>query len=120
MVESIETKLVNKDTASQQGIMDETSLQQTIVKQLKLSMPSIIEATVNHMLQNKLLDKNINTIVGTTVSAMTGEIVQPVKKKKKKKKKKTPSVRSTEETTIPGTENKATSSSTEASSAHQR
>jgi hypothetical protein len=57
MVESIETKIVNKDTASQQGIMYMTSLQQTIAKQLEFSMLSIIEVTVNHMLQNKLLDK---------------------------------------------------------------
>eukprot|EP00957_Ditylum_brightwellii_P038188 2887180-Ditylum_brightwellii.AAC.1 len=71
MVESLATKLVNKDTASQQGNMKETSLQQTIAKQLKLSIPCIIEVTVNHMMQNKLLDKNTNTIVGTTVSTMT-------------------------------------------------
>eukprot|EP00957_Ditylum_brightwellii_P111427 8498736-Ditylum_brightwellii.AAC.1 len=79
-------------------------------------MPSIIEATVDHMLQSKLLDENINTTVGTTVSTMTGEIVQPVKNNTKK----TPSIRFTKEPKISGTEDDATSSSTEASSAHQR
>eukprot|EP00957_Ditylum_brightwellii_P107487 8201400-Ditylum_brightwellii.AAC.1 len=66
MVKLLATKLANKDAASQQGTINETSLLQTIPKQLKLSMPSIIEATVNHVLQNKLLDKTINTTVGTT------------------------------------------------------
>ena len=53
MVELLATKLVHEDTASQQGNIDKTSLQQTIAKQLKVSIPSIIEATVNHMLQKK-------------------------------------------------------------------
>eukprot|EP00957_Ditylum_brightwellii_P038087 2880468-Ditylum_brightwellii.AAC.1 len=84
MVELLATKVANKDTASQQGNINESSLQQTIAKHLKLFMPSTIEATANHMLQNKLLDENINTTVGTMVSTMTGDIVQHVKKNKKK------------------------------------
>jgi hypothetical protein len=84
MVELLATKLINKDTASQQGNIDKTSLQQTIAKQLEVPMPSIIKATVNYMLQNKLLDKNINTTVGTMVSTMTGDIVQHVKKIRRK------------------------------------
>ena len=79
-------------------------------------MSSIIEATVNHMLQSKLSDKNINTTVGTMVSIMTGDIMQPVENNKKK----TPSVRFNKESTIPDTEDDATSSSTGASSVHQR
>eukprot|EP00957_Ditylum_brightwellii_P056623 4292135-Ditylum_brightwellii.AAC.1 len=116
MVELLATKLVNKDTASQQGNIDETSLQQTITKQLEVSMPIIIEATVNHMLQNKLFDKNINTTVGTTDSNMTGDTVQPIENNTKK----TPSVRFNKEPTISDTEDDATSSSTGASSVHQR
>eukprot|EP00957_Ditylum_brightwellii_P144926 11038868-Ditylum_brightwellii.AAC.1 len=77
-------------------------------------MPSIIEATVNHMLQNTLLDKNVNTTVGTTVSTMTGYIVQPVKNNTKK----TPSIRFNKEATTSDTEGDATSSSTGGSSAH--
>eukprot|EP00957_Ditylum_brightwellii_P192647 14668671-Ditylum_brightwellii.AAC.1 len=79
-------------------------------------MPSIIEATINHMLQNKLLDESINTTVGTTVSTMTGDIAQLVKNNTNK----TPSIRFTKEPTISDTEDEATSSSTEASSVHQR
>ena len=114
MVKLLATKLANKDIDSQQGNINETSLQQAIAKQLELSMPSIIEATVNHMLQNKLLDKTIKTTVGTTVSTMTGDIVQPVEKKK------TPRVRINKEPMTSDTEDDATSSSTDASSAHQR
>eukprot|EP00957_Ditylum_brightwellii_P138918 10588942-Ditylum_brightwellii.AAC.1 len=84
MVKSLTTKLANKDIDSQQGNINETSLQQTIAKQLELSMPSIIAATVNHMLQNKLSDKTIKTTVGTTVSTMTGDIAQTAEKNKKK------------------------------------
>eukprot|EP00957_Ditylum_brightwellii_P068813 5223506-Ditylum_brightwellii.AAC.1 len=84
MVKLLATKLANKDTASQQGTINETSLQQTIAKQVEVTMPSIIEATVNHMLQNKLLDKSIKKTVGTTVSTMTGDIEQHVEKNKKK------------------------------------
>ena len=40
MVELLATKLANKDTASQQGTINEKNLQQTIAKQLELSMPS--------------------------------------------------------------------------------
>eukprot|EP00957_Ditylum_brightwellii_P147179 11207520-Ditylum_brightwellii.AAC.1 len=47
---------------------------------------------------------------------MTGDIVQPIENNIKK----TPSVRFTKEPTITDTEDKATSSSTEASSAYQR
>eukprot|EP00957_Ditylum_brightwellii_P048860 3707356-Ditylum_brightwellii.AAC.1 len=47
---------------------------------------------------------------------MTGDIVQPVENNTKK----TPSVKFTEEPKISDTEDDATSSSTEASSAHQR
>eukprot|EP00957_Ditylum_brightwellii_P001123 88982-Ditylum_brightwellii.AAC.1 len=47
---------------------------------------------------------------------MTGDIAQPVENNTKN----TPSIRFTEEPTIPDTEDKATSISTEASSAHQR
>eukprot|EP00957_Ditylum_brightwellii_P009778 737268-Ditylum_brightwellii.AAC.1 len=47
---------------------------------------------------------------------MTGDIAQPIKNNTKK----TPSIRFTKEPTISDTEDKATSSSTEASSTHQR
>ena len=45
MVKLLTTKLANKDIDSQQGNINETSLQQTIAKQLELSMPSIIATT---------------------------------------------------------------------------
>eukprot|EP00957_Ditylum_brightwellii_P141206 10758181-Ditylum_brightwellii.AAC.1 len=106
MVKSLVTKLANKDTTSQQGIINETSLQQTIAKQLELSMPGIIEATVNHMLQNKLLDKNVNATVSTMVSIMTGDIVQPVENNKKKP----PRVRINKEPETSDTEDDTTSS----------
>eukprot|EP00957_Ditylum_brightwellii_P185446 14120606-Ditylum_brightwellii.AAC.1 len=47
-------------------------------------MHSIIVAKVNHMLQNKLLDKALKTTVGTTLSTMIGDTAQTAEKNNKK------------------------------------
>ena len=116
MVKLLTAKLANKDIDSQQGNINETSLQQTFAKQLELSMPSIIEATVNHMLQYKLLDKTIKTTVGTTVSTMTGDIAQNAEKNKKKNLR----VRIDKRLVTSDTEDDVTLSSASTSSAHQQ
>eukprot|EP00957_Ditylum_brightwellii_P018484 1389883-Ditylum_brightwellii.AAC.2 len=116
MVESIENKIVNNDTTSVQGTIDQTSLQQTINKHIELSMPSIIETTINQMLQNKLLDKNISTTVGTTVSTMIGDMTLTTDDNTKTTLITTP----TDELTTSETEEESNMSSTYSSSQHQR
>eukprot|EP00957_Ditylum_brightwellii_P136822 10433376-Ditylum_brightwellii.AAC.1 len=51
----------------------EEHIQHAIATQLEKLMADIVEATVKHLMSNKLLDKTISTTIGTTVSKITGE-----------------------------------------------
>eukprot|EP00957_Ditylum_brightwellii_P137075 10451987-Ditylum_brightwellii.AAC.1 len=49
-------------------------LQNAIATHLDKYIPTIVDATVNCLLQNELIDKTISTTIGITVSTITGDI----------------------------------------------
>eukprot|EP00957_Ditylum_brightwellii_P184968 14086542-Ditylum_brightwellii.AAC.1 len=76
MVDMLQKMLLLKDKDKTQPVLTESMeerTQCTIAAQLEKSIPAIVEATVKHLMSNKLLDKTIGTTVGTTVSKLMGD-----------------------------------------------
>eukprot|EP00957_Ditylum_brightwellii_P024225 1827083-Ditylum_brightwellii.AAC.1 len=72
MVDTIQKTLLSKDKAQPLLIESmEECIQKAIATQLEKSFPAIVEATVNHLMSNKFIDKAISTTIGTIFSKIT-------------------------------------------------
>eukprot|EP00957_Ditylum_brightwellii_P188959 14384475-Ditylum_brightwellii.AAC.1 len=73
MVDTIQKTILSKDNA--QPLLTksvEERNQKVIATQQQKSNPAIVEATVNHLMSNKFIDKTISRTIGTTVSKIMG------------------------------------------------
>eukprot|EP00957_Ditylum_brightwellii_P051448 3900511-Ditylum_brightwellii.AAC.1 len=74
MVKMIQKIVLSKDRKTDPITPNfDKCLQNAIVTNLDKSILTIVEAIVNHLLQNKFIDKTISTIAGSTVSTSTGD-----------------------------------------------